>query len=111
MGRWGEGLFEGDTDLDVASYISEDAGIELYYYELDESKEEDSIGGKGLEATRAHLNNGVLNRLFTEYAKKNDCHGMVSKKLGLVFLGKSMFDLDRSEQYPSGTLNVPALLE
>ena len=35
MGRWGEGLFEGDTDLDVASYISEDAGIELYNYHLD----------------------------------------------------------------------------
>jgi hypothetical protein len=28
MGRWGEGLFQGDTDLDVASYISEDAEIE-----------------------------------------------------------------------------------
>jgi hypothetical protein len=98
MGRWGEGLFEGDTDLDVASYISEDAAIELYNYKLDGSDEKHPMGGKGLEATRAHLNNGVLNRLFMEYSKKKDCHGMVSKELGLVFLGTfSMFDLGNSK--------------
>jgi hypothetical protein len=88
MGRWGEGLFEGDTDLDAAAYISEDAGIELYNYELDESDSEYPIEGKGLEATRAHLNNGVLERLFTDYDKKEDFHGMISKEFGLVFLGK-----------------------
>jgi hypothetical protein len=97
MGRWREGLFEGDTDLDFASDISADAGIELYYYELDESNEEDGMGGKGLEATRAHLNSGVLNRLFTKYSKGNDWGGLVSKELGLVFLGKSMlFDIDQN---------------
>lgn len=28
MGRWGELLFEGDTDLDTAIFISEDSGTE-----------------------------------------------------------------------------------
>ncbi|KAG4440583.1 hypothetical protein IFR05_003950 [Cadophora sp. M221] len=57
MGRWGERFFEGDNDLDEASMISEDAGIELYNYEIDERESNDfSFSGKGLEATREHLN-------------------------------------------------------
>ncbi|RDW75245.1 hypothetical protein BP6252_06387 [Coleophoma cylindrospora] len=87
MGRWGEGLFEGDHDLDEASYISEDAGIELYHYEIDE-KDPESLG-KGLAATRAHLNNGVLDRLFEQYSVKantDDENSWGNEKLRLVIL-------------------------
>jgi hypothetical protein len=85
MGRWGEGLFEGDIDLDEASYISADAGIELYDYEID--TENPDREGKGLEATRAHLNSGVLNQLFVKYATSGGACSIVSKELLLVFLG------------------------
>jgi len=81
MGRWGEELFAGDTDMDEIYTMSEDAGIQLYYYEIEAGGE-----GKGLEATRTHLNNGVLDRLFKEYAVKESMFP-VSKELRLVFLG------------------------
>jgi len=75
MGRWDERLFGGDMDLDEASYISEDAGIELYSYEINEKDPE--LGGKSLEATRDHLNNGVLSRLFEEYSRSKPKHSIV----------------------------------
>jgi hypothetical protein len=34
MGRWGELLFEGDDDLDIASCIAEDAGIEWAVFRI-----------------------------------------------------------------------------
>ncbi len=87
MGRWGELFFEGDMDFEEASDISGDAGIELYYYELDAPGEEYKTGGKGSEATRDHLNDGVLSRLFKQYSnmKADDC--FVGRELHLVFLG------------------------
>jgi hypothetical protein len=86
MGRWSEEIFGGDYDLDEASDISQDAGIELYHYELEDDNTEDKIGGKGLEATRAHLNNGVLNGLFKKYTEEPMPLG--DKKLRLIFLGE-----------------------
>ncbi|KAL2067707.1 hypothetical protein VTL71DRAFT_15803 [Oculimacula yallundae] len=89
MGRWGERFFEGDNDLDEASMMSEDAGIELYHYEIDEREEPDfSFKGKGLEATRAHLNSGVLSRLFNEYSTTDPFKkgSMSEKELRLVLL-------------------------
>ncbi|PVH75724.1 hypothetical protein DL98DRAFT_536294 [Cadophora sp. DSE1049] len=89
MGRWGERFFEGDNDLDEASMMSEDAGIELYHYEIDERESADfSFSGKGLEATREHLNNGVLSRLFNKYStNKPFADGSMScKELRLVLL-------------------------
>jgi len=84
MGRWGEELFAGDMDQDDISDISADAGIELYRYKIEDGGE-----GKGLEATRAHLNNGVLNRLFEKYAtyKAVFWFGCVSKELRYILLG------------------------
>lgn len=83
MGRWGECLFEGDTDLDVASFIAEDAGIELFHYDAPD------LNGKGLEATRQRLESGVLTRLFEQYATTEDPYHLVTKDLRLVFLGTS----------------------
>ena len=88
MGRWRERFFEGDSDLDEASYISEDAGIELFYYEADEPDAEHPMGGKGLEATREHLNNGVLNRLFEKYSAKKVQNLFYGKPLRLVHTGE-----------------------
>lgn len=82
MRRWVERLFEGDTDLDKASSIYSDAGIELYNYEIDD---EYDMGGKGIHATSEHLNGGNLKRLFEEYATKQE--QCVSKELRYVFLG------------------------
>lgn len=88
MGRWGELLFEGDIDLDTASEISHDAGTELLHYEV--NAEDPEFGGKGLEATREHLNNGALKRLFNEYSAKDFSKDyFVGKELRLVFLGNS----------------------
>lgn len=78
MGRWGERFFEGDSDLDEVSYISDDAGILLYQYEVKD-------GGKDLEATREHFNNGILSRLFQEYATKP--RQVVTTELRFVHLG------------------------
>ncbi|KAH7378064.1 hypothetical protein BKA64DRAFT_648784 [Cadophora sp. MPI-SDFR-AT-0126] len=89
MGRWGERFFQGDNDLDEASMMSEDAGIELYNYEIDEREGEDfSFSGKGLGATRDHLNNGVLSRLFNKYSADDPFKSgsMSSKELRLVLL-------------------------
>lgn len=88
MGRWGELFFQGDHDLDEASYISEDAGIELLRYELNKPDEKEPTGGKGLEATREHLNNGVLNRLFEEYLGMKEEKFFLGKRLRLVHTGK-----------------------
>ncbi|CZR60197.1 uncharacterized protein PAC_10093 [Phialocephala subalpina] len=92
MGRWGELLFEdlaptGDSDLDQASIISEDAGVELWMYDITDDNERPDPPAKGLEATRAHLNDGVLHRLFIDYSSKplKDDMGQ-SKELRLVFL-------------------------
>ncbi|KAG0646339.1 hypothetical protein D0Z07_8420 [Hyphodiscus hymeniophilus] len=86
MGRWGEGFFEGDDDLDISYYISQDAGIELYHYEVEQNPELD-FGGKGLEATRDHLNNVVLSQLFRQYSTQKDFHyGTATKELSLTFL-------------------------
>ena len=79
MGRWGQRLFEGDMDLDIAYAISIEAGAELLYHEIDETDSNDSdkpapqgIGRSGpkslgLEATRALLNDGRLERMFEKY--------------------------------------------
>ena len=90
MGRWGERFFEGDNDLDEAAMMSEDAGIELYHYQIDERESDDlPFSGKGLEATRQHLNSGVLNRLFNKYSGQNPAAtgSMSTKELRLVLLG------------------------
>lgn len=88
MGRWGMGLFEGDFDLDLAGSISDDAGCQLYNYEIDTEYPEYS--GKGLEATQEHLNNGTLARLFQEYATTRVLQVFedVPKDLTIIFLGK-----------------------
>jgi hypothetical protein len=96
MGRWGEFFFEGDSDLDEASDISHDAGIELYSYELDEPGEKYPIGGKGLEATREHLNNnGVLSGLFEKYLSMKESELFYGKELRLVLTGKTLLTLQR----------------
>jgi hypothetical protein len=78
MGRWDEALFGGDADMDEVDFISKDAGIDLYDYE-------------SLEGARDHLNNGVLKRLFLEYATKPvDSFNGVSKELRYVLLGMSL---------------------
>jgi len=90
MGRWGEYLFQGDSDLDEASYISEDAGIELYSFELEPEGSEFECGGKGLEATREHLNKGIFTKLFEKYATTGpDDNGwrIEDGQLRLVLLG------------------------
>jgi hypothetical protein len=88
MGRWGEHFFEGDHDLDEASYISEDAGIELYYYEPDKDDAKEPIGGKGLEITRGYLNGGVLSGLFEKYLREKDDKFFLGKELRLVHTGE-----------------------
>ena len=87
MGRWGERFFEGDHDLDEASCISEDAGIELLYYEIDAPGTEHPMGGKGLEATRDHLNSGVLNNLFEKFLGQAEEEVFYGKELRLVHTG------------------------
>lgn len=87
MGHWGEEFFQGDSDLDEASYISEDAGIELYSYELEPEGSEYDFGGKGLEATREHLNSGVLDRLFEDYNSKEKKELFYGRELRLVLTG------------------------
>jgi len=90
MGRWGERFFEGDHDFDEASDISADAGIELFYYELDGPGAQHPTGCKGLKATQDHLNNGVLNSLFEKYlgeAEKNGFLGSLWEK----YLGRLKF--------------------
>lgn len=79
----GELLFEGDDDLDEAIYISRDAGIELYSYEIDPEGR-----GKGLLSTQKHVNNGVLSRLFEDYSTKPLKETCVGRDLRLVFTGK-----------------------
>lgn len=88
MGRWGQGLFEGDHDLDEAISMSVDAGFELYHYELSRDGQH-NFGGIGLEATRDRLNGGVLDRLFTKYTSEPipDLLGDSDKKLRLILLG------------------------
>ena len=87
MGRWGECFFEGDHDLDEASDISEDAGIELLHYEIDDPGTENPTGGKGLEATRKHLNNGVLSGLFEKYLGQAEKELFYGRELRLVHTG------------------------
>lgn len=87
MGRWGEHFFEGDSDLDEASEISHDAGIELYHYHLDEPGEEYPLGGKGLDATRDHLNNNVLSGLFEKYLATKKSEFFYGQELRLVLTG------------------------
>ena len=67
MGCWGYGLLQSDSDHDVASEISSDAGFELYLYWDMEG------GALGLEGTRQKLNEGVFNTLFNKY--KSATHG------------------------------------
>lgn len=88
MGRWGESFFEGDSDLDEASYMSQDAGIELYHYGLDPEDSEYKFGGKGLEATRKHLNSGIFEKLFEKYATEASKSWIFGKELKLVLFGK-----------------------
>ena len=101
MGSWGERFFEGDHDLDEASDISHDAGIELYSYELysyelDEPGEKYPIGGKGLEATREHFNNNdVLSGLFEKYLSMKESELFYGKELRLVLTGKTLLTLQR----------------
>ncbi len=94
MGRWGEYLFEVDHDLDEASSISEDAGIELYYYELESKDEKHKFGGKGIEATRERLNNGILSDLFKRYSEfKSGPEFWGNPDVKLVSLGKLFYYL------------------
>jgi len=82
MGRWGEELFAGDMDMDCIAALSADAGIELYYYKVEEGGE-----SKGLEATRDHLNNGVLDYLFKKCTTYEKEQGFISKELPYIMLG------------------------
>lgn len=69
--------------------------MELLNYDM-EDPEEPQYSGKGLEATRDHLNIGTLDRLFKEYATKvmGGWAGFVSKELRFIFLGKCLSHLD-----------------
>ncbi|KAL3420383.1 hypothetical protein PVAG01_08882 [Phlyctema vagabunda] len=64
MGFWGSELFENDYDHDSLSDVEAEIDMALYSYDIEE------LGGKGLEATRDRLNNGLLVRLFDEHASK-----------------------------------------
>lgn len=57
-------------------------------YDITDENEQTDPPAKGLEATRAHLNDGVLHRLFVDYSTKplKDDMGQ-SKELRLIFLG------------------------
>ena len=97
MGRWGQRLFEGDMDLDIAYAISTEAGAELLYHEIDETDSNDSdepaLQGfrrgrpksLGLEATRALLNDGRLVRMFEKYKTNEEL--FPSKEYYVVILG------------------------
>ena len=89
MGRWGQRLFEGDQDLDVASDISAAAGAELLHYEIDKTESEtsgsDALKGLGVEATRALLNDRRLTSLFEKY--KADHILFPSNNYYIVILG------------------------
>lgn len=83
MGAWGGGLFQSDQDLDIAGEISDEAGMNL------EMVDDEEMGGKGLEATRKALNDGVLKRLFEKYRQAKPSYGFweSSNKYYLVILG------------------------
>jgi hypothetical protein len=69
----------------------------LYNYEVREVKGGDGFdfGGKGLEATRAHLNNGVLSRLLSQYAENGvpGWYGLVSKEKTVALFCKYLSTL------------------
>jgi hypothetical protein len=88
MDRWGERFFDGEYVVE-AYEISKDAGLELLHYEIDKSVEKPRSGGKGLEATREHLNNGTLSHLFETYlGEGRGCFYRGRKELRLVLTGK-----------------------
>lgn len=68
MDRWGERLYPDNYHFDEAKVISREADIELLHYEIDPKNPK--AGGLGLEATRAHLENGVFDDLFEKYKQR-----------------------------------------
>jgi hypothetical protein len=97
MGRWGQRLFQGDMDLNIALAISTEAGAHLLFYDIDETDSNDSekpvtpsLGPEypkslGLEATRALLNDGRLARMFEKY--KTNENLFPSKEYYVAILG------------------------
>ena len=83
MGRWGDGLFQGDYDLDAAGDISRDAGMELWSYWATDDPE---IHALGLETTRNELNEGVFDELFEKYKAKGNLSGLWGANHLLVIL-------------------------
>ena len=68
MGCWGDGILQGDADMDVADEISADAGFELHMWWDTDEKESKALG---LEGTRDKLNEGVFTTLFDKYKSKS----------------------------------------
>ena len=89
MGRWGQRLFEGDLDLDIASEISAEAGTDLLNHQTVETDGDHSghhrHNGLGAEATCALLNDGRLQRMFVKYKADEDLYP--SNDYYLVILG------------------------
>ena len=83
MGRWGDGIFQGDADLDVADDISANAGFELWLYWVTDDPE---IKALGLEGTREKLNEGVFDALFEKYKAKGDESGFFGANHCMVIL-------------------------
>ena len=95
MGRWGFLLFQSDYDLDIASDLSRDAGVELYMYDAPE------LDGIGMEATRMKLNKGALAEVFDKYKKKTASEMFWSK--GETRPGGMFLDEDANDSFQSTT--------
>lgn len=82
MGFWGDRLFESDRDLDIASDIGGDAGMEIPLYWDDPDSPES-------KAAREKLNDDLFKRLFDKYKSAPDVSSefsLWSNKLYLVIL-------------------------
>ena len=71
MGAWGYGLFQSDTDLDVAGEISSDAAA------LAGDPELDLLCPENPTVVIAQLNNGLLDKLLTSFMLAKWDHGVV----------------------------------
>lgn len=110
MGAWGYGLFESDQALDLLANISDMAGVNLGLIGFLDAN--DNLKGErppimSIHDTKAHLDNGVFNRIFNFLKTDDDdyllclfvCKGMeagahISKKQ-LTHLKKASKRVDR----------------